>query len=79
MALYVKNRVVEIKLDKPARLREVIERIIQVLEEPVKKLIAINGLRAVIVVNGAVESDYDRQINDNDKIIVLSPLEGGRF
>lgn len=77
MSLYVRGRIVEIKLSKPTKLREVIEIIIQTLEEPVRKLIAKDGLRAVVVVNGAVESDYDRQISDGDKIIVLSPIEGG--
>jgi hypothetical protein len=78
MSLYLRDRVVEINLNKPTKLREVIEKIIQMLEEPVRKLIATNsGLRAVIVVNGAVESNYDRQIYNEDKIIDLSPVEGG--
>ena len=78
LAYYVKDRRLEIKLERPARLREVLDMVVQSLDRPARSMLMSGGsLRAIVILNGAAESDFDKLVSNEDRIVLTSPIEGG--
>lgn len=78
LAEYVGKKRIDLPLKTPIRLRDILTTFITSLEKPYKNLLLTNDkLRAIVIVNGVVETNYDRIIVNNDKVALLMPIEGG--
>ena len=79
LAEYVGRSRVEVDVKTPARLREVLDSFIASLSRPQRNMLARDGkIRAAVIVNGTLETDYDRIVTEGDKISLILPVEGGK-
>ena len=75
---YAKSADMDLPIASPMKLRQVLQDLLFLFDEPAKKLLVSNGkLRAIVIVNGVVETNYDQTIENQDELILTSEIEGG--
>ena len=75
---YTKRANIDLAIASPMKLRQVLDELLLLFDEPAKKLLVSNGkLRAIVIVNGVAETNYDKTIENKDQLILTSEIEGG--
>ena len=68
----------EVKLKENSPVRFLLEKLISIYGEDLKKLIVHGGkgFRVIVVVNGEV-AKFDHELKDKDELLLLLPVAGG--
>lgn len=78
LAQYVESGRIEVVVKVPSTLTEVMHALTNLLSKPCRNMLVTGTrLRAVVIVNGVVETNYSRTILGGDRIALALPVEGG--
>ena len=68
----------EVKLEENCTVRSLLEKLISIYGEDLKKSIAHGGkgFRVTVVANGEI-AKFDQELNDKDELLLLLPVAGG--
>ena len=67
-----------VELKENSTVRSLLEKLISIYGEDLKKLIAAGkkGFRVIVIANGEI-AKFDHQLEDKDELLLLLPVAGG--
>lgn len=78
LADYIGVKKVSLNVKTPIRLRDVLNIFISSLSGPQRNILVKEGkVYALVILNGTLETNYDKLVTEGDKVGLILPIEGG--